>query len=234
MAGTVVGCAAPPTFRNVVYEHVSQTARVLDPSGRATSRHNNFRFPPGTIVLPDNSEIADVLKREAGFIGEAQACPQRLYRLKDLTRVLPKENPVHVPYDIKIVLASPFSAQSAIANFKNSKGLADIPDNTLAWVRQVDYTISNIKAYEVNDEQFANSIKQIKADPNCAFAIKPFRSLVVRRIYVGNVNIYVRWDRGYALAVGSSIRSRVESALRFSYVGRKRVFAVETDRLGFF
>lgn len=234
LAVTVAGCAAPPTFRNVVYDHVSETARVLDPAGRATSRHNNFRFPPGTIILPEQAAVADALKKQAGFIGEAQACPQRLYRLKTFARVSPKENPVHVPYDIKVILASPFTAKSAIDEFKSSRGLLDIPDNTLAWVRQVDYKISNIKVYEASDEQIAKAVNTIRAEPNCAFAVSPLRSLVVRRVYIGNVDIYVRWDKGYTLAVGSAVKNRVEDALRFSYTGWKRVFAVETDRLGLF
>jgi hypothetical protein len=147
--------------------------------------------------------------------------------------VVPLLNAVHAPYDIKILLASPFTKQATLDSFRNKPGLEDIPENALAYIRQVDYDITNIKAFEATPGQIGQAIKQIRADKDCTIKTDLLTSQVVRRIYIGDIKIAVRWDKGYNVALGP-LANRIQNSLRYNFDGTKVIFAVETDRTGLF
>lgn len=227
------GCAQAPSFRNVVYDKVSSTAQVLSPYGNPKWKTNAYRLSPGMVLNATTSEPASVLTKSAGLLGGVEGCYQTIFTLKKAQRVVPLINPVHAPYDIKILLASPFTKQAALDSFRNKPGLEDIPENALAYIRQVDYDITNIKAFEATPGQIGQAIKQIRADKDCTIKTDLLTSQVVRRIYIGDIKIAVRWDKGYSVALGP-LANRIQNSLRYNIDAPKVIFAVETDRTGLF
>lgn len=231
-AVALAGCAQVPTFRNVVYDKVSPTAQVLTPYGFPKWKTTDYRLSPGMVFNATMSDPTSALTRSAGTIGAVDGCPQTIFTLKNTPRVAPLMNPVHAPYDIKILVASPFTNKAVLNSFRNRPDLQDIPDNAFAYIRQIDYDITNIRVFEATPEQLSQAIRQVRGDAYCSLKLNPFTSQVVRRIYTGNVRIAVRWDRGYHIALGG-MASRIQNSLRYDVDGNKVIFAVETDRIGF-
>jgi hypothetical protein len=108
------------------------------------------------------------------------------------------------------------------------------PENTIAFIREVHYDITNVRVFEASPELLGKAVASIKINRDCSITPKLFGSLIVRRIYTGNVKVTVRWDKGAAAAIGPKAKGMVQDSLRYRYEGNHRTFAVETDNLSFF
>ncbi len=223
------GCTASPDLRNVVYENISPSARLMSPYGYFNGRSNNFRYAPGAVVAVERSASTDHFSRSAGLLdADEAACYHRLFTRWKLKPTKPVRDTIVASYDFKILLQSPFTRQAAIDSFLRQTELAEIPDGVLAYIRQVDYKIANIRIYEANAQQLSDAVKSISADPYCANRILRNASVTVRRIYVGDIDSFIRFDNGYKAVLGTAA-SGVQQSLRYSVLGRRVVFAVEAD-----
>jgi len=228
LASLLAGCSAP-SFRNVIYENVSPSARVLSPYGNFSSRNNNYRYVPGSVVSLNVSKSADHLQRSAGVLdADEAACYHRLFTAANLKPLEPRKPDIAVSYDFKLLLQSPFTRQSTVDSFLKETELSAIPDGVFALIRNVDYSITNIKIYEATPEQLKVAFDAIAADKFCSQQILTRPSVTVRRIYVGNVEARVRWDAGYNASLGPAM-STVQQSLRSYTGGRRVVFAAETN-----
>src|ERR1035437_11026418 len=133
ICAAVSGCAAP-TFRNVVYENVSTSARVLDPKGHLWARNtfqyktNSYRYVPGSIVTAQSSEAANPIFRSAGLLGKFEVeCFQAIYTIDKTGPIKPTLPPVHTSYDFEVLFDLPFAKSFALNSFKESHHLDAIP-----------------------------------------------------------------------------------------------------------
>jgi hypothetical protein len=233
LAGFLGGCAAP-TFRNVVYDNISPTARVLDPFSNVNYRANDYRYPPGSVVTAPLSQPANPFTRSAGLISGRTGqfdvqCFQKIFTIKKAGQVNPTIADVSISNDMRILIGLPFGNRAAMDAFRQQPGMQDIPDNVLAYVRQVDYRIKHIRVYEPNTKQLQDAVKSLSA--TCGSFATPLRSLVIRKVYVGDITNYVRWDEGYNVAGAALWKNRVQRSLRASLSGTGVIFAVEVDPL---
>jgi hypothetical protein len=224
---SLAGCASAPTFRNVVFEKVSDKAQVLNPVGdpRIGRLNNSFRFPPGSIVTASRAEFPNSFTRLAGLIPEVDnQCFQRVYRLNKLGPVGPDVPDVDVTYKIDASIGS----QAALAQFRKDHRLEAIPDNVFAFIREASFHIDHIRVYEPTPGQLKISLEDAAKD--CSSTRNVLGTLIIRKVYVGNVKSFVRWDDGVNVTFGK-FKSMVQRSVRNSFDGRGIIFAVETDRL---
>jgi hypothetical protein len=224
----LTGCAAP-NLRNVVYENIGPSARLLSPYGNIRLASNNFRYVPGAVVALQRSAPADHFTRSAALLdGDEAACYHKLFTIGKLKPTKPEHDTIVASYDFKFLLQSPFTRQAAIDAFLQQTDLEKIPDGVFAYIRQVDFRITNIRIYEASPQQLSAAFLSISSDAYCARKVLANSSVTVRRIYVGDVDTYIRWDKGYSANLWVAM-STVQKSLRYSVLGRRVVFAVETD-----
>jgi hypothetical protein len=224
---SLAGCASAPTFRNVVFENVSNTAQVLKPVGdpRVGRLSNSFRFPPGSIVTASRAEFPNAFTRVAGLIPEVDnQCFQRVFRLNQLGPVGAQISPVNVSYKLDASIGS----QAALAQFRKDHRLEAIPDNVFAFIREASFQIDRIRVYEPTPAQLKIALEDAAKD--CSSTRNVLGTLVIRKVYVGNVKSFVRWDDGINVTFGK-FKSIVQRSVRNSFDGNGIIFAVETDRL---
>jgi hypothetical protein len=224
---SLTGCAASPTFRNVVFEKVSDKAQVLKPVGtpRIGRLSNSFRFPPGSIVTASRAEFPNSFTRVAGLIPEVDnQCFQTIYRLNRLGPVGPRIPDVNVSYKIDASIGS----QTALAQFRKDHRLEAIPDNVFAFIREATFHIDHIKVYEPDPAQLKIALEDAAKD--CSSTRNVLGTFIIRKVYVGNVKSFIRWDDGINVTFGK-FKSMVQRSVRDSFDGNGIIFAVETDRL---
>ena len=140
--------------------------------------------------------------------------------------------PVKLVYRFGGAIGLPFSDLIALQQFRTQRKLTEIPDNVIAYIREVEFRIDHIRAYEGSPQQVATALNSLKTkDRTCGAIGSPLSALVIQKVYVGRVQSYARLDDSIGLTLGNIWKSKLQKSIRDSYDGLNVIFAVETKPL---
>lgn len=242
LAAVQLSACAAPTFRNAVFL-VDRNAplQVLEPSGYLPSSKDpiyqqaGYRYPPASVIIPSRNEPPNPLTSSAGLIGEAhEQCMQEVFPLRR-SAIKSTKAPVNVVYQFGGAVGLPFADLIALQQFRTQRKLTEIPDNVIAYIREVRFSIDKIRDYEGSPKQVAAALKSLVTKNNtCGPINSPLTALVIEKVYVGRVRSYVRLDDGISLALGGDWKGKVQKSLSDSFDGKNVIFAVETRSLSLY
>jgi hypothetical protein len=239
LAVEVCACAAP-TFRNAAYL-VDQSAplQVVEPNGYLPPKKSSFyqlagyQYPPSSIVIPTVNEPPNPFFSSAGLLVDntGKDCLQDAFPLRRAA-LRGSRPPVNVVYQFGGAVGLPFANAIAVQQFRTQRKLVEIPDDVIGYIRQVEFHIGNIRSYEGSKEQTSSALKSLGAERGCGAIDSPGSAIFIRKVYVGNVKTYVRFDAAFSSPLFNAWKSKVQKSLRESFEGTDVIFAVETQPLG--
>ncbi|MBX3512052.1 MAG: hypothetical protein KF750_00540 [Xanthobacteraceae bacterium] len=157
------------------------------------------------------------------------SCLHGFFRLKDVPK---KKIADEIKSELLFDISFPrFFREAYTKSFFANLEIEDVPQNALVYLDYVAIHLSNVWVYEATDAQLAMVMTREHL-ASCGHYRGIMFRYAVKRIYVANISIRTRWDRGFRGGVKDILDAKIRRALAYSYSGKRIVFAVTLEPVG--
>ena len=235
------GCTAPD-FRSAVFQKFGTDATViagpeaLPREGTKRYRQNSFRYAPGSLFRFEGADDASVFDGKAGLIDNIVGeCFQRAITVNRMTLDRPADYELRYTFDASVAPLS--SKSSSIEAFRKDFEIEQIPQNAFVYLKEVVISLRDIHVYQASPSQIDEALQDIASRYRrhhgfCgSVGAQANISSVVEKIYVANVSITGRWDRGLRIGLQNYWNATIQRSFRYSYLGNRMIFAVKASPL---
>ncbi|MBX3521597.1 MAG: hypothetical protein KF807_00165 [Xanthobacteraceae bacterium] len=205
LALSLGACGGAPSLRSIAYEEFGANAIVMLPHAapphQSTPEYilNTYRYVPGALAEPAfvEEERDDIRRRAAVWtVSGGPVCWPTGYQLHQ-TLVDERPDPIVRNYELEATASlNPFAWFSRQAIRET---FFDLKENEFGKLKRVTITLSNIRTYEVGEDELDKSLASIKKRNFCGFRFKDSH-VQVRRIIIADVSVVRQSATGIKLA----------------------------------